>query len=123
MHYVLRPLSNLSGFDPTNFDIAPHRWGFKYSSAISDKLLEDIRNTAERVPSICIAIVTDNEDSTYVVGEKIPLPGDKSYSKLALFNASICKEAEADIHAISKRDGINLVRYDEYLRYEKGAIA
>ena len=121
MHINMRPLTNMKDFNAESFCIFPWHWNYKFESAEnSAKLFQKIKEAAEGTKKICIAIITDNEDNEFVLGEKDENLGPR----FTLFNAVECEDSEgAEVHALPIRSFFAHSEENmKFLKFKEGAI-
>ena len=121
----IREITDLPNFDPDEFCVTPHYWGYSYVDEyrIPD-IVEEAKKLAENINGICIAIIHDG-DTDYVIGERC---NSGMSSKFMLLNAAgydYKHPAKIEARAITFNTGRGaLTRYwlDWDLVYKKGSI-
>lgn len=117
---VIRPIINLDKFDG-NLHVTPRKFGFTPSIIDKDSLLfSNAKKLSEEKDEICIAFYSDEEGQKHAISER---DDESGIMKFVIFNAQECAAENSTVHAISQRSENDPIRWERYLRFEKGSLA
>lgn len=117
---VIRPIINLDKFDG-NLYVTPRRFGFLPSVIDSDSLLFlNAKKIADEKDEVCIAFYSAEDGQKYAISER---DDESGIMKFVIFNAQECAAENSTVHAISQRSENDPIRWERYLRFEKGSLA
>ena len=122
MNITMKRITSFEGFDAKEFCVKPSYWGYQMVYSYDAKeAMEEAKRLAEGIDGICIAIVSDDLGE-YVLGESC---NKGCSSKFIIFNAKTTGRVDAEVRAITFNTGRGALTrywYDEWIKFQKGAI-